>query len=654
MQVEYTYDMYYYEVAPNQIIRADSDFFTYSSEIELLIGQIVLVEIGKKQVVGLILKKTAKPIYPTKPITKIISQTALPQQLVDLSLWLSKYYVAPLATVLQTILPSGLQKNRRFKLTQPVITERIRTNIVFNEEQTTSLKVLSEYDSGTFLLQGVTGSGKTELYIDIAKQAVSGGKSAIILVPEIALTSQLIAEFSQHFSNLLVTHSKMTESERHQVWSEALNSAKPRVVIGPRSALFTPLQNIGAIIVDESHEPSYKQEQTPKYSALRVATMLGRYHKAKVIFGSATPSVVDRYLAEQSSHPILTLTKIARIGSIPPAITLVDMTKRTNFSSHRFLSKKLLEQIEKTLAINKQVLIFHNRRGSTSTTLCRECGWVAMCPKCFLPLTLHADNHHLRCHICNYQTEVPTSCPICKSTNIIFKGIGTKLIESELRKLFPSSNIARFDADNKDDEAINARYQDLYDGTIDIAIGTQVVAKGLDLPHLRTVGVIQADAGLALPDFNTNERTFQLLAQVIGRVGRNEHQTQVIVQTYQPTHPSIVSGLSQDYESFYQHTLAERKRSLFPPFTHLLKITCVYKTEAAAIKNAQKLAAELRAKVNDSVQILGPTPAFYERQHDSYRWQLVLKSPKREYLIDTLKLIPPKSWQFELDPTSLL
>jgi primosomal protein N' (replication factor Y) len=646
--------MHYYEVAPNQIVRIGNDFFTYSSEILLSIGQIVLIEVGKKQMIGIILRQTSKPSYATKPITSIVEQTPLPHQLIDLALWLSKYYATPLATVLQTILPRGLQKKRRPQPAQPTITKRNRTNIVFNKEQVAALSTLAKYDTGTFLLQGITGSGKTELYIDITKQAIANDTSVIILVPEIALTPQLISEFSNHFDNLLVTHSKMTESARHIVWSEALESLKPRVVIGPRSALFTSFKNIGAIIIDEAHEPSFKQEQNPKYSALRAATMLGRFHNAKVIFGSATPGVVDRYLAEQSNRPILTLTKLARTGSIPPSITLVDMKKRTNFNGHRFFSKQLIEQVTKTLQIGQQVLIFHNRRGSTSTTLCEKCGWTAECPKCFLPLTLHADRHHLRCHICGYATDVPTSCPICNSTDIIHKGIGTKLIESELRKLFPNANIARFDADNKSDEAISARYNDLYNGTIDIAIGTQIIAKGLDLPHLRTVGVIQADAGLVLPDFSTNERTFQLLAQVVGRVGRNEHQTQVIVQSYQPTHPSIISGLTQDYESFYTHTLRERRRGLFPPFTHLLKLTCVYKTETAAIKNSQKLARELRTKVHASVQILGPTPAFYERQNNTYRWQLVLKSPKREYLIDTLSLVPPKSWQFELDPTSLL
>ncbi len=646
--------MHYYEVAPNQIIRTDSDFFTYSSEVILTIGQIVLIEVGKKQIIGVILRKTTKPKYNTKPIISVIESNSLPHQLIQLSLWLSKYYVTPLATVLQTILPRGLQKKRRPQTNQPEITKRIRTNILFNTEQTIVINTLNQHESGTFLLQGITGSGKTEVYIDAAKKSINSGKSVIILVPEISLTPQLISEFNNHFDDLLVTHSKMSESTRHLVWMEALNSTSPRVVIGPRSALFSPLKNIGLIVIDEAHEPSFKQDQSPKYSALRVATMLGRFHNAKVIFGSATPSIIDRYLAEQSEKPILRLTKLARIGSIPPSIELIDMTKRTNFNSHRFLSKQLIQQISETLKLGKQTLVFHNRRGSTSTTLCESCGWTAQCPKCFLPLTLHVDKHALMCHICGYKTDVPTSCPSCGDANIIHKGIGTKLIEAELRKLFPSANIARFDADNNTEEAVNARYGDLYGGTIDITIGTQIIAKGLDLPHLRTVCIVQADAGLAMPDFSTNERTFQLLAQVVGRVGRNEHQTQVIVQTYQPTHPSITYGLKQDYESFYNQTIDERRRGLFPPFTHLLKLTCIYKSEAAAIKNTQLIAKDLRNKVNPAVQILGPTPAFYERQHDTYRWQLVLKSPKREYLIDAIKHVPTTHWQFDLDPTSLL
>ncbi len=646
--------MHYYEVAPKQIIRPGSDTFTYCSKNPLKIGQIILVEVGKKQIVGVVIKKTNKPTYETKDISEIIEVTPLPKSLVDLALWMSAYYSTPLANVLQTLLPTGIRKNRRPQKETSNKAKRNRTNIVFNVEQESVIKKLDEYKSGTFLLQGVTGSGKTEIYINTAKKSLADGKSAIILVPEIALTSQLIAEFSNHFNNLLVTHSKMSESAKHSVWLEALNSKQPIIAIGPRSALFMPLDNIGAIIIDEAHEPSYKQEQSPKYSALRVATILGRAHQAKVIFGSATPSIIDRYLAEQSEMPILKLTKPAQKDSLLPTIKLIDMKNRDNFSGHRFLSKELINEITKTLNIKKQVLIFHNRRGSTSTTLCKDCGWTAECPKCFLPLTLHSDNHKLLCHVCGYNSGVPTSCQQCHGADIIHKGIGTKLIESELKKIFPNANIARFDADNSDSETVNSRYDDLYLGKIDIAIGTQVVAKGLDLPNLRTVGVIQADSGLSLPDFSSNERVFQLLSQVIGRVGRNRHETNVVVQSYQTNHPSIINGIKQDYETFYTQTIKERKKNLFPPFTHLLKLTCVYKTETSAIKNAQKIAKELKNKINPSIQILGPTPSFYERQRGTYRWQLTLKSPKREYLIETIKLLPPNHWQYELDPTSLL
>jgi primosomal protein N' (replication factor Y) len=584
----------------------------------------------------------------------MIISTPLPTQLIELSQWLAGYYSTPLAIVLQMLLPRGIQKSRRGRKSSIPVTSRDRTTIVFNKEQQAAIDTIDSANPGTFLLQGITGSGKTEVYIELAKRSLARGESAIILIPEIALTSQIIAEFSHHFKDILVVHSTITEAERHATWLEALTSSTPRVVIGARSALFTPLPHVGTIIVDEAHEPSYKQEQAPRYSALRAASVLGRLHHAHVVLGSATPLVSDRYLAEQSGRPIIKLTKSARKSTLAPEIITIDMTKRENFAGHRFFSKQLIAHIDQTLAENKQILLFHNRRGSASSTLCENCGWVAMCPRCFVPLTLHADAHILRCHICDHRENVPTSCPVCHHADIIHKGFGTKLIESELRKLYPKASIARFDADNAAAETLNARYSELYDGSIDIAIGTQVVAKGLDLPHLRTVGVIQADSGLALPDYSASERTFQLLAQVVGRVGRNEHPTTVVVQSYQPTHPSVMYGLAQDYESFYHYALAERKKAGFPPFSYLLKLTCSYKTESAAIKAAQSLARDIKQKAHGDVTILGPTPAFYERQRDSYRWQLVLKSPKREYLGDVLKIVPATHWQSELDPTSLL
>lgn len=645
--------MQYYEVAPAVIIRANQPTLTYTSSEPLPLGSIVEIPVGKRLVVGVITSKTTRPDYQVKPIERVLMETPLPEPLLRTLLWTADYYHTPLATVLQTALPRGITKKRRIFSNSPLLSTRERTNKVFTKDQSAALKVLEATKSGTILLHGVTGSGKTLIYIEQTKYAIANGTSVIILVPEIALTSQLVAGFHHHFKNIILTHSQQTEAERHLAWLSALNAATPHVIIGPRSALFLPVTNLGLVVIDECHEPSYKQEQSPRYSALRLASVLTQHHSAKLILGSATPSVSDYYLAASTNRPIVTLSKPARTDTVKPSVTVIDMTKRANFTRHRFLSDTLLAQFQATLTDGKQILVFHNRRGSATTSLCENCGWQAGCPRCFIPLTLHTDRHELVCHICAMTMRVPTHCPECGSVDIIHKGIGTKLIESELAKQFPAAHIARFDADTDSKQTLDRRYQELYDGTIDIIIGTQVIAKGLDLPHLRTVGVIQADAGLSLPDYSSPERTFQLLAQVIGRVGRSSHPTNVIVQSYQPHHPAVQDGITQNYDEFYKRTLAVLRTGNFPPFTYLLKLTCTYKTEATAIKNAATLAATLRTTVHD-IDILGPTPAFYERVRDSYRWQIVVKSARRQALIDCLDLLPPQHWQFELDPLSLL
>lgn len=648
--------MYYYEVAPTQIVRSGSDTFTYSSNVLLAVGTIVRISVGKKLMNGLIMSQLHEaPIYETKQLESVIEPTPLPEAHVALAHWLSTYYATPLASVLQTILPTGAHKNRRLKQLNQSVNSRKRTTFLLNTDQTAAVAKINESEPGTIMLHGITGSGKTAVYIEAVKATLASGRSAIVLVPEIALTSQVVAEFSHHFESILLTHSRQTEAERHSVWTEALNATTPQVVIGPRSALFLPLAHIGLIIIDEAHEPTYKQEQSPRYHALRAASFLATQSKARLVLGSATPSVADYYLAQTNDRPIITMNRLANTKAHKPAVQLVDMTKRTHFKRHRFLSDAVLAQIEQDSAVGKQVLVFHNRRGSAPTTLCENCGWQAGCPQCFVPLTLHADKHELRCHICNFTSRVPTSCPQCDHVSIIHKGIGTKLIESEIKKLFPKLNVARFDGDSAPEETVEKRYGELYDGSIDIIVGTQVIAKGLDLPKLHTVAVVQADAGLSLPDYTSPERTFQLLAQVIGRVGRSSHDTNVIVQSYQPTHSAITLGLNQDYAGFYQRAIEQRQRSHFPPFTYLLKLQCSYKTEAAAIRNAQALAATLKSALPSDVQLLGPTPAFYERAGGAYRWQLVLKSPKRSFLIDALNHLPANGkWQYELDPVSLL
>lgn len=642
--------MYYYEVSPLRITHSKESLLTYASTRPLQSGQIVAVEVGKKMTEAVVREAVVKPGFSTKEVSSIIEETPLPAALLSLHDWLTDYYKTHSATVWRTMLPSGLAKKRRVIKGEKLIATREQISFSLNSAQQTAVDTVMS-SSGTQLLYGVTGSGKTAVYIELAKQTIAVGKSVILLVPEIALTSQLVAEFTPHFENIHVTHSTMTEAARHSLWQQILHAKGPQVIIGPRSALFMPVQDLGLIVIDEAHEPALKQESAPRYSALRAASMLGRYTNAKVVLGSATPAITDYYLAKRNGA-IIHLPERARQGVIKPEITLVDMTKRPNFTRSTFISNALIDQLTQTLNSGHQALIFHNRRGSAPITLCENCGWNATCPRCYIPLTLHADDYMLRCHLCNHLERVPTSCPDCHVADIIHKGIGTKRIEEELRRLFPNARVARFDGDTK--SGIETEYQSLYDGDIDIIIGTQVVAKGLDLPKLRMVGVIQADSGLALPDYGSSERVFQLLSQVSGRVGRNEHKTHVIIQSYQPSHPSVALGIKQNYPAFYDWEIAERKRANFPPFTFLLKLTAVYKTEAGAIRAAKQLVGHLQKNVSSSITIFGPAPAFHERLRDTYRWQIVLKSSSRSDLLNTLQFLPPQGWQSELDPISLL
>lgn len=646
--------MHYYEVSPVGIVRINSDRFTYASAEPLKIGSIVSIEVGKTSRAGVVTAEVKRPSFATKKVSSLIEPAPLPLPLLGLAEWLSEYYATHLGTVWQTILPRGVQKTRRSRQ-DPEQKSSSRTSTVekLTPHQQTAVKKINQQADGTILLHGVTGSGKTQVYIEATKAAIKRGESVIVLTPEIGLTSQLVDDFANFFDSITLTHSQQTEAERHLAWQKALNSNQPMVVIGPRSALFMPLRKIGLIIIDEAHEPSYKQESAPRYHALRAASVLAKKHQARLVLGSATPAVADYYTAEQTKNSVVKMPTTAQ-AAVKPTITVVDMTKRQLFTQHRFFSDQLLDEINTTIKSGHQVLLFHNRRGSANITLCESCGWQAGCPTCFVPLTLHGDQFELRCHICGFSSRVPTSCPTCNSVNIIHKGIGTKLIESELRRLLPGVSIARFDGDTSKAGALHSRYEELYQGKISIIIGTQVVAKGLDLPKLGLVGIIQADAGLSLPDFGSSERTFQLLTQALGRVGRDARASKAIVQSYQPEHPIITHGLSQDYTSYYQHVLKERQRAGFPPFNFLLKLTCVYKTEAAAVRNARQLAEQMRVQLPSNVHILGPTPAFYERQSGSFRWQIVLKSKQRQELVDAMKLVPSTHWQPELDPVSLL
>lgn len=644
--------MHYYEVAPTKIVRSEATVFTYAHTALIPAGSIVRIPVGSRELIGIVMRKVSQPQFEAKDISEVFDAPALPPQLLELASWMSDYYVTHLALCLSLLVPRGIEKKRRAAKSALIRDIEKRTQILLNADQKRAVATITS-GQGSYLLEGITGSGKTNVYLAAADHTLANNTSVIVLVPEIALTSQTVQAFVRHFDHVTLLHSEMSESARHQAWTAIATNPEPQVIIGPRSALFAPLAKVGLIVVDEAHEGSYKQDKSPKYAAQRVASRLAGLHDARAVFGSATPLASEYYLASQTPDRIIQLSRKARDATTPATVTIVDMTKKESRSKHPFLSDALLAQVAETLARGEQALLYHNRRGSAAMTLCENCGWSALCPRCGVPMSLHGDVHRLHCHICGSHEPIPKNCPNCQAADIIFKGFGTKRVAEEIARLFPKASVARFDADSAKDETLHARYDELVDGSIDIIVGTQIVAKGLDLPKLGFVGVLQADSGLGLPDYGASERTFQLLAQVVGRVGRDDRQTQIVVQTYQPSAPSVQFGITQDYAAMYRALIPERQQRNFPPFVHILKLETAHKTERGAIVAAQKFARHIRTHHTD-IQVLGPTPSLYERRGGAYRWQLIVKSKSRAPLAAIVRDLPAANWQFDLDPASLL
>ena len=646
----------FYEVIPAKLIGSSSvDFLTYSSEAPLKPGHLVLVPFRKSHIPGIIVKKTSQPEFKVKPIEKLLYEEPLPPHLLKSLLWLSEYYINPLPSVASAILPKGLEKSRRPRELLDQKSLSLKTpKIPLNTAQKTALEHIKSTKTATKLLFGITGSGKTNIYLKLSEEILKSGQSVILLVPEIALTAQLVQAFEQTFrSSAILLHSRQTDAVRHQIWEQILKSKSPQVVIGPRSALFAPLKNLGLIIIDEAHESSFFQENTPKYSALKLASFIAQTLNISCLQGSATPLIADYYLAEKN-QAVIPLTTKAKNSATMPSIRIIDLKERQNFAKNRYFSNPLLSAIERNLTNHHQTLIFHNRRGSAPLTVCEHCGQLALCPSCFLPLTLHSDSYRLICHACGHEEPVKIDCPSCRHPSIIHKGFGTKLLESELKKLFKEAKIARFDADNTKSETLDALYDKVKTGDFDIIVGTQTLARGLDLPLLATVGIVQADAGLSLPDFAAEEHTFELLTQVIGRVGRGHLDTaEVFIQTYQPEHPVITSAISADYEHFSQYLLKNRALGCLPPFSYLAKLSLTYKTEDTVLKNIQNLRRFL-SKI-PGLSVSTPTPAFHERSTKGYTWQLIIKSSSRKVLLCALKsLKKSQNLRLTIDPPSLL
>jgi primosomal protein N' (replication factor Y) len=512
---------------------------------------------------------------------------------------------------------------------------------------------------GVFVLRGVTGSGKTEVYLQALTEARKLGKRGIALVPEIALTPQTIERFASRFPHkVAVLHSKLSLGEQFDQWRD-IQKGEFDVVVGPRGAVFAPQPDLGLIVIDEEHEWTYKQqEQAPRYHARAVAIELAKLTGATVVLGSATPDVETYYHAQSGDYTLLELPErlTPRPGSPMPDIELVDLREELKSGNRSMFSRPLREAIGQAVSHNEQVILFFNRRGSATFVQCRNCGFVVKCQRCRVPMSYHSAEEALVCHQCNRRQPVPTTCPRCFSRRIKFLGIGTQKLEEETAQGFPSARLLRWDSDVTRAKHSHQEIMDkLKNHQADILIGTQMVAKGLDLPQVTLVGVVSADTALNLPDFRAGERTFQLLSQVAGRSGRGERPGRVIIQTYSPEHYAIQAVLKQDYEAFYNQEIAFRRELNEPPFSQLLRLTYVHPNEAACQAEAERLKKQIEADMAGrgiiDVRIIGPAPAFIARLRGRYRWQITLRGNNPARLFDKMDL--PAGWAVDVDPVGL-
>lgn len=534
-----------------------------------------------------------------------------------------------------------------------------------------------------FILHGVTGSGKTEIYLRAVQATLEQGKQALVLVPEIALTPQTVRRFLGRFPGLVgLIHSQLSPGERYDTWRRA-RAGQLQVVVGPRSALFTPFANLGLIVVDECHDSSYYQsEPAPAYSAVQAAIDYGTFTHAAVILGSATPPVELMYTATNRNWRVLALperilahrqsvaAQLERLGRseavvtgsgestfLPlPPVTVVDMRQELKAGNRSIFSRRLQSAIEKTLASGQQAILFLNRLGSATYIFCRDCGFVLRCPRCDRPLTLHRDAAQLVCHTCGYRRKIPDRCPNCGGTQIRDYGTGTERVEQEVLKVFPSARTLRWDSETtKKKGSHDLLLSHFVSHRADILIGTQMLAKGLDLPLVTLVGVILAEVGLYLDDFRAPERTFQLLTQVAGRAGRSPLGGQVVLQTYQPEQYAIQMASGHDYAGFYRREIDARRKLGYPPFSRLLRLEYRHAEAIKAKQAAERLAGQiqdwLREGGFDSTDVIGPAPCFFARQNSLYRWQIVLRGPDPAAVVRNK---PLGDWRIEVDPQSLL
>lgn len=501
------------------------------------------------------------------------------------------------------------------------------------------LESIQAHRQRTYLLHGVTGSGKTEVYLQTIEEVLKSGRQAMMLVPEIALTPQMVLRFKRRFGDeVAVLHSGLSKGERYDEWQK-IRDGKASVSVGARSSVFAPFKNLGMIIIDEEHESSYKQEDYPRYQARDIAQWRSQYHQCPLILGSATPSLETYARAEKGVYELLSLPNRVNQQALPE-IEIVDMRTELSSGNRSMFSEQLRKAIQQRLDKKEQIVLFLNRRGYASFMLCRDCGHVPQCPNCDISLTYHKSTDQLKCHYCGHQEVPPNKCPNCESEHIRQVGTGTQRVEELLQEAFQEARIIRMDVDTTSRKGAHEKLLDDFGaGKGDILLGTQMIAKGLDFPNITLVGVLNADTMLNLPDFRASERTYQLLTQVSGRAGRHEKEGEVIIQTYNPEHYAIKDVQANDYTAFFNKEMNYRKMGKYPPYFFLINFTIAHKEMKKVMEASKHIHKILLQHLTDKALVLGPSPAALSRINNEYRFQILVKYKSEPALHEALKYL---------------
>ncbi|MBU1006906.1 MAG: primosomal protein N' [Candidatus Omnitrophica bacterium] len=623
---------------------------------DVKVGSCVEVSFGYKNIAGYVVGFSSdSDIKNLKPIIRVLDKAPLiDETLLKLTKWISEYYYSSWGEAISAAIPAVLKRSAKasrlgkLKESDEAVEEFIDgsgEHLAPSREQKQALdSIIARIDDRThkvFLLHGVTGSGKTEVYLQAISHALDKGYSSIVLVPEISLTPQTVARFKARFGDeIAVLHSQLLGSKRASEWGRIV-SGKARIVVGARSAIFAPVKDLGLVVVDEEHETSYKQEDVPRYNARDVAIKRAELSGAIAILGSATPSLESFYAAKQGKYELVELSE--RIDfRLLPEVEVVDMREElTRVKKLLIFSQNLSAWIAKDVSEGKQVILFLNRRGFSTFISCRKCGYVLTCKRCNVSLTYHFYTKKLSCHHCNYKMDPPEICPECNSAYVRYWGMGTEKVESEAHRLFPSARIARMDTDAMRKRGAHEKVLSKFKAhKIDILIGTQMIAKGLDFPKVTLVGIISADVALNLPDFRAGERTFDLLTQVAGRAGRSDLGGRVIIQTYTPSHYAIQAAKTHDYNSFSARELSLRKELYLPPFCHMVTLTFKGYKEDKVIKAAEALRQRIEKEDNSGkINLMGPAPAPISRIKGLYHWNIFLKSDKVPDIVSLLEKV---------------